>query len=427
MSFSPLVHHEYVLSSGLRLVVVPMPSTKTATVLVSVGTGTKNETKEINGISHFLEHMFFKGTSKRPTSLDIAKELDGLGADYNGYTLKESTDYYAKVSADKLEIAVDIISDIFQNSTLEEDSLNIERGVILEEINMYLDQPSSMVGVELERLLYGDQPAGWPILGTPEIISKLTRDQFVEYFSTHYVARNSVVAVAGNVDPESTRKMIEKYFDNPRTSNPVARLPVAENQSSPASLISYKKTDQTHFILGFRAFGARDDRRYPTAVLSAILGGGMSSRLPQELRTKKGLAYYAYSSHSKYSDSGYFEIGAGVNNSKAVEAVSAALEEVRKIRDGRIEEEEIKRGIDQIVGRVQIGLEHSDAIADSYSSSILIHGRVLTPEETLDRIKKVTLEQVISVAKELFVPEKMNLAVVGPFEDPISFNKILTL
>ena len=239
-----LTHHFHTFDSSLRLVMVPMPATMTATVLVLVGTGSKYETKNINGISHFLEHMMFKGTTKRPDRLQIARELEGIGASFNAFTGKEYTCYYAKASASKLDIISDVIFDIFLNSRLAAEDIDIERGVIIEEINMYRDLPQRYVGDLFERLLYGDQPAGWDIAGEKEVITSLKREQFVDYFNSHYISSNTIVAVAGNVDPKQALKTTESCFKNIRQSKKISKLTVKEKQSSPEALIHYKKTDR---------------------------------------------------------------------------------------------------------------------------------------------------------------------------------------
>ena len=233
--------HQY--ENGLRLVVVPMTSTKTATVLVLVGTGSRYETKEINGISHFLEHMMFKGTHMRPKALDISQELDAIGAEYNAFTSKEYTGYYAKASSENLELVIDVLSDIFLNSKLDGGEINKERGVIIEEINMYLDNPPRHVGDLFENLLYGDQPIGWDVAGKKEIIKKLKRDEFVDYFNSHYVAKDTIIAVAGNVDKEKVRdKLIPGFFKNSRVGEKLDRLPASESQDKPQVLLHHKKT-----------------------------------------------------------------------------------------------------------------------------------------------------------------------------------------
>lgn len=418
-------HKLYNLNSGLRLVVIPMESTKTATVLVMVGTGSKYETKDINGVSHFLEHMMFKGTEKRPGKLDIATELDGIGAEYNAFTSKEYTGYYAKASIKKIDTIMDVIFDIFLNSKLDGEEIDIERGVIIEELNMYRDMPQRYVGDLFEQLLYGDQPAGWDIGGDKETILKLKREEFINYFNTHYIAPKTVVAIAGNVNSEEIRNKTETYFKNIRNGEKFDKPAVIEEQDEPKILLHNKKTDQTHFILGVRAYHKFNEKKYPLDILSVILGGGMSSRLFSEVRDKRGLAYYIGAGGESYTDSGFFMVKAGVNNQKTAEALKVIMEELRKVKREGITSEELKRAKDQIEGSMALGLEHSDAVADTYAESLIFHNEILTPEGELDKIKKVTLEQVLKVASEIFDDKKLNLSLIGPFEDENEFKQIL--
>jgi len=420
-------HHFHQFESGLRLVSIPMEGTKTATVLVLVGTGSKYETKEINGISHFLEHMMFKGTTKRPGKMDIARELDAIGAEYNAFTGEEYTGYYAKASMEKLDTIMDVVFDIFLNSKLAQEDIDTERGVIVEELNMYRDMPQRYIYDLFKKLLYGDQPAGWDIAGEKETVMSLKREQFVNYFNTHYIAKNTIIAVAGNVDPEIIKKKAGEYFSAIRDGNLVTKLPVTEKQSESALLIHYKKTDQTHFLLGFRSCNMYDKRKYALGVLGTVLGGGMSSRLFEEVRDKRGLAYYIGADNDTATDTGYFIVKAGVNNEKVYEAIKVVLDEIRKIKDGGITAEELQRAKDNISGSMALGLEHSDAVANAYAGPVLFENKVLTPEEELGKIKKVTLEEVHQVAKDIFDDNKLNLAVIGPFEDEEPFKQILRI
>ncbi len=417
----------HTFDSGLRLVTVPMPATKTATVLVLVGTGSKYETKNINGISHFLEHMMFKGTTKRPGYLDISRELDGIGAEYNAFTSKEYTGYYAKASAEKLDTILDVVFDIFLNSKLDEQAINVEKGVIIEELNMYRDNPARYVGDLFEKLLYGDQPAGWDTGGEKEILLKLQRPDFVNYFNTHYIAENTIVAVSGSIDPAAIKEKINQYFVHIRQDKPVTKPAVTELQSAPQTLVHYKKTDQTHFILGVRSYHLFDPRKYALGILGTVLGGGMSSRLFDEIREKRGLAYYINAGNQSYSDTGYFAVSAGVNNEKIHDALQVVLAELAKVARAGITPQELQQAKDQIEGRTALGLEHSDAVANAYAEPVLFEGKVLTPEEELVKIKAVTLQQVQDIAADIFKNEKLNLALIGPFEDDKQFRDILTL
>ena len=412
-----------IFDSGLRLVTIPMPATKTATVFVLVGTGSKYEAKNINGISHFLEHMMFKGTAKRPGTMDIARELDAIGAEYNAFTGKEYTGYYAKASAEKLDTSFDVVL----NSKFSEEEITIEKGVIVEEINMYRDLPQRHVSDLFEELLYGDQPAGWSIAGEKETVVNFKRDQFVDYFKSHYVAENTIIAVAGNVDSDKVRIKVDDYFKNIRHGKSLGKQAVIEKQDGPKQMISFKETDQSHFILGLRSFDMFDNRKYALAVMSKVLGGGMSSRLFYEVRERRGLAYYVRSETNPYTDSGYVSVSAGVNNGKALDAVKVILDELYKIREFGITNKELQQAKDNAEGSMSLALEHSDGVAMSYADSILFHKKVLTPEEELDKIKKVTLDQVHRVAKDIFDNKKLNFALIGPFKDNKPFEEILKL
>lgn len=420
-------HQLHTFDSGLRLVTVPMQGTKTVTVFVLVGTGSKYETKNINGISHFLEHMMFKGTTKRPGYLDISRELESIGASFNAFTSKEYTGYYAKASSSKTDVIMDVIFDIFLNSTMNEEAIQTERHVVVEEIAMYNDEPQHIAGKNFERLLYGDQPAGWDVAGEKETILGLRREQFVEYFKTHYVAGNTVVAVAGDIHAAEIQKKVGEYFQHIRTAPKFEKLKVIESQAVPALDVFYKETDQAHLILGFRSHDMFDDRRYATEILGDVLGGGLSSRLFDEIRQKRGLAYYVSAGQDSYTDSGYFGVSAGVNTGKISEAISAMLVELKKVAEQGITQQELTQAQNKAEGRTAMALEKSDFIANTSAASLLFRNTLLTPEEELAKIKAVTLEDVASVARDIFQESKLNLAVVGPFKDAEPFRKLLTL
>ena len=307
------------LSNGLRIITVPVKNTRAASVLVLTGAGSKYETKEMNGISHFIEHMFFKGTKKRKTKLEISETLDRVGGAYNAFTGKEYTGYWAKVDLKHLDLALDWVSDIFINSKIEEKEINKERGVIIEEINMYLDTPMMYIGDLWEQLLYGNQPAGWPVIGEKKNIQRFKRKDFFDYIKNHYSAKNTVVCVAGNVKPETIEKKIKKYFKSIRKASTKEKLEVAERQTRPQSLIYHKKTDQTHLALGVRAYDIFSSGKYSQAIIAAILGGFMSSRLFISIREEKGLAYYIKTLSDNATDAGYLVTAAGIRNDRVEE------------------------------------------------------------------------------------------------------------
>ena len=417
----------HTLESGLRLIMVPMTNTKTITALILVGTGSKYETKEINGISHFLEHMIFKGTIKRPGTMDIAQELDSIGADYNAFTLKEHTGYYIKAGTQSTDLILEVISDIFLNSKFDANEIEKEKGVISEEINLYLDTPTRYINDLFEELLYGDQPAGWDIAGKKETISKFNRDDFVKYFETHYCANNTVIAIAGNIKPDLIHHKIEEYFKKTRQANKTTKISVLESQIEPQIRLHYKKTDQVHCSLGVRGYNMFDPKKEAILLLGIIMGGNMSSRLFSEVREKRGLAYYVSSGSEEYTDSGYFTTTTGVDIKRVKEALKVILEEYRKIRDEKVSEQELKKAKEFIRGKTAIGLEGSDDLASFYATQWLLKNELLTPEQKLDKIMSVTADQIQEIAQDIFKNEKLNLAVIGPFEKKDEFEELIKL
>lgn len=420
-----LIHSTHTFPSGLRVVTIPMPATQTATVLVLVGTGSKYEAKEIGGISHFLEHMMFKGTERRPGPLDIARELDGIGADYNAFTSKEVTGYYAKASVAKLDVITDVVFDIFQNALLDETAIEREKGPVIEEINMDKDNPMRHVADVFEDAMYGDQPAGWDIAGTKESVAALTRDQVADYFHSHYVAANTVIAVAGNVSHEDVVARVTKAFAHVRESAAPTKLATRHTDAGPVVRAINRDTDQTHFILGLRGIDLKDERRYAMGLASTILGGGMSSRLFTEIREKRGLAYYVGSRHTTYTDSGYLMMRAGVNAEKVQEAATVMLEQCADMAMRGVSEEELKRAKDNMEGSLVLGLEHSDTVADTYAMSWLLDGSILTPEQELDKLKAVTGEEVRAAMREILAPERAALALIGPQSNEGSLQELI--
>ncbi|MBI2669764.1 MAG: insulinase family protein [Candidatus Yanofskybacteria bacterium] len=402
--------------NGLRLVTVPMEYTKSVTVLVMVATGSRYETKEVNGISHFLEHMTFKGTTKRPGTLDISQELDSLGAEYNAFTSKEYTGYYVKCAADKIDTALDVISDIFLNSKFDGKEMDKERGPIKEELNMYMDNPSRRVAEIFETLMYGDQPLGWDVGGTKGNIDKMRHQDLLDYFKTHYFDNNTVIAVAGNINTDEIKKKINKYFDNIRKGKRTEPLIVSEDQKEPRLIVEYKKTDQTHINIGFRSYSRFHPKYEALEILAIILGGGMSSRLFVEVREKLGLAYRVRTGVTAYNETGNLVTYAGLNNANLLEGLRVILAEHKKLTKEPVSEKELKRVKDQIQGSFVIGLEQSDDMASFYGEQELLEHKIETPEQRLAKITAVTREDILEVARDVFKPEKLNLAIIGPLE-----------
>ena len=423
MTTSPLRHE---LANGLRLIIAPMDSTQTVTVLVLVGTGSRYETREINGISHFLEHLMFKGTAKRPTAAHISQELDSLGADYNAFTMKEVTGYYVKCAAERFPTALDVIADIFQNSKFDAAEIEKERGPVTEEINMYLDKPARYVNDIYEELVFGDQPLGWQVAGTKENVAALQRETFTQYFNDHYVAGNTVIVVAGHCEPATIKAQVEQQFAAVRQGNVPQALSFAEHQKQSGFKVFNKITDQTYVNFGFRAFHRLHPKLEALEVIATILGGGMSSRLFTEVREKRGLAYAVSASTNTYKETGDITAFAGLNNKNLVPALEIIMHEFKRIINEPVSAAELRRVKDYVKGRFAIGLELSDAIASFYADQELLENRLLTPAQRLERIEAVTPADIQAVARELFTAERLNLALIGPFQqDDVAVTKVL--
>ena len=412
------------LKNGLRIITMPQKSTQAVTVLVLVGTGSKYEKKDINGISHFLEHMFFKGTKNRPDKLEIAETLDKIGGIYNAFTGEDYTGYFAKVAASQLDVALDWVSDIFLNSLLPEKEMEKEKGVITEEINMIYDNPMAHVGVLWSKLLYGDQPAGWDIAGTKESVSRMTRQKLSDYMGSQYVASNTIVCVAGQIKKDTEDK-IKKYFSGSKDGSFAPKAKVVERQTQPECLLHFKETDQTHLCFGARAYNLFHPQRYAQDILGVILGGMMSSRLFMEVRDKLGLAYYIRTEAEANPDTGYLVTQAGVDNKNAEKAVAVILKEYKKISQERVSPKELKKVKDFTKGKMTLLLESSDAVASFCGIQALLEKDILTPEEIYAKINKVSAADVLKAAKDIFRPENLNLALVGPFKDKELFEKII--
>ena len=405
-----------------------MKDNPTATVLVLVEAGSKYETKEINGLSHFLEHMCFKGTEKRPRSIDISSELDGIGASYNAFTSMEYTGYYAKAEPRRFDKILDVVSDIYLHGIFDQKEIDKERGVIIEEINMYEDLPMRRVQELFTNLLYGDQPAGWDIAGRKEVIQKLNREDFVvAYKNKHYLAQSTLVVVAGKFNEDEAVEKIKTAFASIKAGDKQAKIKTEESQAKPEIFLKNKKSDQTHLVLGARSFDIFDQRKYALQVLADILGGGMSSRLFQKIREEMGAAYYVRAESDLLTDHGYLSASAGIDHSKIEPVIKAILGEFRRFVDTPVEEGELQRAKDHLVGHLFLSLETSDEISGFYGGQEILTRKLTTPEDLAQKIQAVTAGEIMAVAKDIFQNQKLNLAIIGPFEDKEKFEAILKI
>lgn len=414
------------LKNGIRLVTIPVADAPTATVLVLVETGSKYEEKRTNGLAHFLEHMCFKGTTSRPTALEVTKELDGLGAQYNAFTGQEYTGYYAKGEASRLPKLLDIVSDIYLHSTLPAEEIEKEKGVIVQEINMYEDMPHRHVHDVFMNLVYGDQPAGWNIAGTPDTVRAFTREDFTTYRAKHYVPEATIVVVAGAVDPKTVKAGVVKLFAGATAGKKGSKKKVLDKQAAPAVRIEKRDTDQTHLILGVRAKPLTHPDHFVFEVLAGILGGGMSSRLFQRIRTAMGAAYYVRAWNDAFTDHGVFGVSVGAGNAQTKDVVVATLEEMARLTREPVGKEELERVKTYLTGHLYLELESSDALASFYGMQEVLTKDMLSAKETAARIRAVTSEDVRRVAKAVFKDAALNLALIGPLEKESEFLQLLT-
>ena len=410
----------------MNVVIVPLTSVESVTTMVMVGAGSRYENRNNNGVSHFLEHMAFKGTKKRPTAIEIASLVDGAGAESNAFTGKEYTGYYIKSAAHRVELSFDILSDMLANLLLDPKEIEKEKGVIIEEINLYEDTPPRKISDVYEALLYGDTPMGWDIAGRKEVIRGTTRNDFISYMKKLYSASNMIVVVAGKVKVDETQKLIEKYFGGHPTFTTEGHKAVIEGQKDPAVKIHHKKTDQAHFAIGVRTVGITDEKnKYPLTILAAILGGGMSSRLFHEVREKRGLAYYVRTGSENYMDCGHLTTYVGADPKRIDDAIKVVVEEYKKVqKKGEITEKELAKAKEFVKGHFVLELEDTRAVAVFYGSSWILEKELENPSEVISKVDRVKLSDVIRVAKE-FLSGPLNLAIIGDYQDPDRFKNLI--
>lgn len=413
------------LKSGLTLITVPIDSFESVTTLFAVGAGSRYEGRKINGISHFLEHMFFKGSKKYPSAEIISTMVDSIGAINNAATSKEWTYYWIKSSAKHIELATDVISSMLKESLLEAEEMEREKGVIIEELRMYRDNPTRYIWDLYENLQFGDQPLGWDIGGDEKTINSLKRKDFVDYVDSLYSPTNSVLVYAGKL-PKNIEEIAQKYFDDlPKRNEHKAIEYKKVKQTKARSSVFFKKTDQANLILGVEAFDRYDKRRYTAKVLSSILGEGMSSRLFMQVRERRGLAYHVSSDSDSYLDTGMFINYAGLKLEKVYEGLKVIIDELNKISSTKVTGDEMKKAKEMIRGRVALRGESTNFLAEHFGTQFILDRKLETFEDYLKEIDKVTEEDVLDLAKYLFDKNRYNLQVIAPIKDTAKFDKIL--
>ncbi|HCM38222.1 MAG: Processing protease [Candidatus Gottesmanbacteria bacterium GW2011_GWB1_43_11] len=421
--------HRHTLKNKLELLTIPMPQVESATVMVMVGAGSRYESKKINGLAHFLEHMAFKGSKKRPSSLLISSTIDAIGGEFNAFTGKDHTGFYVKARSEHIPLVVDVLSDMILNPLLKEEEIEREKGVIIEEIHMYEDTPMRHIGDVYEGLLYGDTPLGWDTAGKPEIIRAIARKDFVTYMDGLYRPNNAVMVIAGQVgsSQSAVRSLIDKSLQGWKKDKLWQWKKQSDKQDQPQVKVKYKNTEQAHLALGVRAYNLSDPRRFALSVLTTIMGGGMSSRLFIEVRERRGLAYYVHANAEQYLDVGNFVTQAGVDVARIDEAIRVILDQYWGIANGNylISSEELTKAKEYLKGRLTLELEDSRSVAGFYATQEILKRQILTPDEVIAKTEAVTKDEVVAVAREIFVEKHLNLAVIGPYKEEVRFRKLL--
>ncbi|MGB2953875.1 MAG: pitrilysin family protein [Gaiellaceae bacterium] len=413
------------LPSGLRVLMAPMPQAPSVSCVIMLAAGSRYETAETSGIAHFAEHMFFKGTERRPTARDIGAEVDGIGGEFNAFTGKEYTGYYVKCAAEFRDTALDVLVDMLRNSKFAQDEIEREKGVIVEEMNMYFDTPRDFIGGFYEELLYGDQPLGWDIIGRKETVTSAKRETFLDYTGHWYKPSRMIVGLGGQLGERPLERIQELLGDLP--DEPTGRpAPIDPSliDKSPVR-IHHKQSDQAHLCLGVPSYPIVHPDRYALQLLATVLGSGMSSRLFTEVRERRGLAYYVYAINHSHTDAGSMHSQAGVDIARADEAVKTIVAEFRRIADEPVESEELEKSRNLAKGRFLLQLENPQGMIMFGLRREVLEGQYANPQEVLDGLDAVTAEDIQRVAQDIIAGEKLRLALIGPFEDAEPFEALL--
>jgi len=413
-------------SNGLKVITAPLKNTRAMSILTLVGIGSRYEGERENGIAHFVEHMVFKGTKKRPKTADIAKELDAVGAQYNAFTGEEQTGFYVRAESSHFDLGLDILTDILNNSLFDLREIAKEKKVIIEEINMRKDIPMVLVENTIKELLWTNHPLGRMITGTKESVAQFNRPDFISFLKNHYQPQNMIVAVAGEGDHHEWLEKIQNYFKGEPGKPAKTFKKVGEKQKSPAVKVFYKETDQAHFIIGFRSLKRTDKRHQILQVLDVIMGNAMSSRLFNELRERRGLCYYISSDLANFIDNGFWGVSAGVDIKRIDEAIKVILAEFTKLKSFGINNEELKRAQENLKGHLYINLEESMDVAEFLAEQELFWHYIDDPDKVAADWEKVSEKDIRDLATAIFRPANLNLAIVGPFRDEKKFKKILS-
>lgn len=423
----PVGYEKTTLDNGLRILTSTMPHTRAVSIGFFIGVGSRFEDEEENGISHFLEHMLFKGTEKRPTAREIAEAIEGVGGAINATTGRELTTYWVKVPQGHLALAIDVLVDMLQRSKLEEEEIEKERRVIIEEINMMLDLPGDWVHLLLNQLVWPGHPLGRDVTGTKESVTKIDRERMFRYLARHYHPADTVISVAGGIEHQEVVGELSSALETWPGKEREAYLPVEEAQREPRVCLGYRETEQAHLALSLQGIPRSHPDRFNLQLLNTVLGQGMSSRLFLEVREKRGLTYSISSYVNYLYDTGSIGVSAGVDPRRIEAALEAILGELDRLRREPVPAEELKKAQEFMKGRLLLQMEDSLAVVSWLGRQEILEDRVLTIAEVLAAVDAVTAEDIQRVASERFREESLNLAVVGPFQEEERVRSLLRL
>ncbi len=424
-----MIHHQQLtLSNGTRVVLVPHRETEAATLMALYAVGSRHESAALSGAAHFIEHMMFKGTQRRPSTMAISRDLDAVGADYNAFTYKDFTGYFIRLQADKLGLAVDMLHDMLYHSRFRESDVEPERKVIFEELRMYDDNPMMVVEERMEEELYKGSSLGRRTGGTVETMTGISRDDLVAFRDKHYIPGKTVLSLAGRFDHDEAVAMLEKTFGKvakKKLPAPFAPFSAAKAGKGPRVRAEFKESEQAQLAMGWPAYAYGDPRLAALKIMCIILGGTMSSRLFMQVREKRGLAYSVGASSNPYQDVGNVTVHAGLAKGRFDAALKVIIAELAKMKDKDVTAEELKRAKEYFKGKMVLGLEDSSRLADWYARQQLLSGTVETPDERVAKMFAVTKADVRKAANDVFRRSTAAVAVIGPFKDPAPIAKHL--
>ncbi len=425
-SLSSQRYEQTTLANGLRVVSCEMPHTRSVSISAYVGVGSRYEADDRAGVSHFVEHMVFKGTERRPDPVDISAQIESTGGMINAGTEQEMTAYWCKVAQPYFSESVDLILDMLRNSLFRQDDIEKERHVIHEELAMINDYPASRVDSLIDEMLWPDHPLGRDIGGNHESVDSIDRDMLIKHMGEYYTPSNTVISVAGGVPHSYVVSEVEKLSWDWPDGVKYPPAPVVSQQRQSQLRLEYRKTEQLHLSIALPGLALDDPDIFALDLLSVILGGGMSSRLFVELRENRGLAYDVHSGVSHFRDTGAFIITAGVDPASAYEAVPAILEQIAAVRDS-IDDHEVERAKQLVAGRLMLRMEDTRAVSAWMGSQEMVRGAILNVDDVVERVKAVTTEDLCRVASQNLIDDHLNLAVVGPCRGRKRLSRLLKL